>query len=1696
MENEDLEQFRLEDHLPFLDPVIVKWFNQNYTEITDPQKRAIPLIHARKNVLVSSPTGTGKTLTGFLSVINELIILARNGQLEDKIYCVYVSPLKALANDIDRNLKKPLDGIYEILVREGESLKKITVGVRSGDTPQNERQKMLRKPPNILITTPESLSLALSAPKFREKFTTARWVILDEIHEISSTKRGSLLSVNLERLQTLCGGLIRIGLSATQAPLDVIASYLCGYENGKPRPYEIVDVDTKKFLDLRTVTPVSNLTQYSSEVANNMMYDVLAKYIEEHQTTLVFTNTRSSTEHVAIRLKARGVESIEAHHSSLGKETRHEVERKLKAGELRCVITSTSLELGIDIGYIDLVVQIGSPKSVSKGLQRIGRSGHGIHDLSMGRFLVFDLDDLMECAVLTRAAYDRNIDRVKVPMNPLDVLSQVLVGMSLEKAWDVEEAYDVLKSSYTFHELPREDFVSTIEYLAGDMEAGGIYPKIWYDKAEQRFGKKKSTRMIYFMNIGTIPDESDFQVVNERGKHLGQLSEKFAERLKSGDVFVLGAKTYLYLRSSRNRILVKDAVGLRPTVPSWSGEMLPRSYDLGVLIGMFRSELSRRVTAGSNPRQWLMDEYMLDASGAESLISYVKNQAIFNIPTESHLYVEGYRDEAKNYNIIFHVPLGRRVNDALSRAYAQAISNQYNQNLRITVTDDGFMLTSPVKISIRESIGLITPENFEETVRRSIWNTEVFKQRFRHCAARALMVLRRYKGYDISVARQQLRSDKVLKYLDTVRNFPVLKETFREIMEEMMDVPAALRYVGEVITAGDMTVREYSTDPSPFSHGIILAGVSDIVLMEDRAKLFRQLQSKILEKVYGSETFRFLISDPKTVELHFAAKVPRIRDKESYVDFLKHFLYVDPFKSKFNSPFPYADVPVADITQDFIDRDELVSVFVRGTQWTHISMYDLCRTLFSSGKDPLDSDIPIMEHCTGKTFNEIRNDSGLEENDVRNSLIRLESAYLIRKKMRSGISTYVRNEIEEKPVKDAEKEAVLRILGSFGPLTVDEILIKAPISQDVITSVLDGESANGTVIHDFITPVYSKQYMLKEDLDALLTSSERDILAERNISMTSTVSTVDEYFDRFGFAFDPWSLISRGVHASESILQEMADSGKIYRCRAIRRKDSFVSGWLLEALYSIRHEELTREGQQVLDAIISGFGTESEICTKTGLEHRIVRQILSLLEYHLLAKRVENRYIPFLSGPPKVPADDAVRMLFEKFGPATRREISSYFWIDLKTVPGDIKNLYHRGEVYYGSTPATGRKDPVILSLSDPVGIYLEHNYSRISSVNGVLISEGKELADFSMNVRSNVCWIDDVEGKLPDPGILEAAMKFMVDSGYVRASVANFATQSAMKEISVGSIRTLPVTEDELFERSIAHYLAPRSIHNHQPFVLIKNFRLGFRTESEFSRTGLSERSLDTYLRSRLIFNFSGPFANVSIGSLDTISLFRDVREKEISEIEKSILRFIEESGYVSEQEIRSSVRGSGIGLRGYLKDIFGMGLIARDHSRKYTYVPPGNGRMESLTTLIKFMADTFGFCDKERIKGAFPEVPEDYISDAINALVSRGDVEETMSPLARSIVYLSPVKPKKASGSSIIFPRESIMLYHREYLKQKFGSSNVFLLVNDGKVVCAFKARKKGHALNVTWINGDRSNRDVIRRGLNTMGYAVAFS
>jgi ATP-dependent Lhr-like helicase len=860
------------DVYKLLRPYVAEWFRRKFGEFTEPQRCAIPLIKKGYNVLVSSPTGTGKTLAVFLGILDELYRMAEEGKLGDEIYVAYVSPLRALNNDMRRNLLEPIEGITRVAREMGYEVPRIRVAVRTSDTSPYEKQKMVREPPHILITTPESLAIALVAPRFREKLRTVRWVVVDEIHELASSKRGAHLSLSIERLEHLTGRkLQRIGLSATIAPLEEVARFLVGFEDdGKPRPCVIVDARFAKPIDIRVLCPIRDLVHAPAEEINEAIYKLLAKLVKEHRTTLVFTNTRSATERVVYKLKKllkeEGIadaDEIAAHHSSLSRDIRLDVEEKLKKGELKVVVSSTSLELGIDIGYIDLVVLLSSPKSVSRLLQRIGRAGHHIRQVSKGRLIVVDRDDLVECTVLAKAALERKIDRVHIPRNPLDVLAQHLVGMALEGVWKVEDAYRLVRRSYNFHTLSYSDFMSVLRYLAGrygELEEYNVYAKIWLDEEEGVFGRKRGARMIYYLNSGTIPDEVKVAVITTDGRYVGDLEEAFAQLLSPGDIFVLGGKTYEFVRSYGLKVLVKPVEGVKPTIPSWYSEMLPLAFDSALLVGAFRRKIAEMIREGytrDDIINYLVKEYRLEHHAAESIYEYILEQYMFTgglVPSDKLILVEVFHDlEEETTNVIFHALFGRRVNDALSRAYAYHLTVMESSNVRVTVTDNGFMLTLPGLRSITTEelaklVYSVTPDNIEDTLKKVLRNTELLKRRFRYCAERAFMLLKRYRGHEKDPHKLQLNAQALLEAVEKLGDFPILREAYREILEDYMDIENA-RKVLAWIQEGVVKVSFFgpTTVPSPFAHHLVARGYSDIVLMEDRRKLIMELHRKVME---------------------------------------------------------------------------------------------------------------------------------------------------------------------------------------------------------------------------------------------------------------------------------------------------------------------------------------------------------------------------------------------------------------------------------------------------------------------------------------------------------------------------------------------------------------------------------------------------------------------------------------------------------------------------------------------------------------------------------------------------------------------------------------------------------------------------------------------------------------------------------
>ena len=1127
--------------LALLEPLVARWFGGKFQGLTEPQAYALPLIHGGQNVLVSSPTGSGKTLTAFLTVLNELYGLQKQGKLEDRIYAVYVSPLKALANDINRNLEEPLREMTELATAVGEPPPSIRVGVRSGDTSASERQRQARRPPHIFITTPESLAIVLSAPKFREKFDGVRWVIVDEIHEVCSSKRGALLSVTLERLQEHIGTeFTRIGLSATIAPIDDVAKFLAGYRQGKLREMNVVEVESRKSLDLAVLCPVPDLTEVDMESANARMYALLSEMIQEHRTTLIFTNTRSGTEHVSFKLKERGVEDLEAHHGSLSKVTRLEVEDKLKKGLLKVAVSSTSLELGIDIGFIDLVIQIGSPKSVAKGLQRIGRAGHAYGDTSVGRMVVFEPWDLVECTALVKAAYDNRIDRVDIPRNPLDVLSQVVVGMSLEKRWEAREAFDLVRRSYAYHDLTWKDFESVLNYLSSRNPDVRVYAKIWYDPEEERFGKKRDARMIYFTNVGTIPEEGSYHVFSERGTPLGELSEAFVEYLKPTDVFVLGGRTYQFLRARGTTIYVKDAAGRRPTVPSWTGEMLPRSFDLSLLVGKFRRDLAAKIDADGEDvaQSWLMEEYRVDGGSARSLVSYEQEQrsVIADLPTDERLLVEGYVDPKGNRNLVFHFPFGRRTNDALSRAYAYKLTARTKTNVRVSVTDDNFMLTVPKRADLKGIAKLVSSAELEDVLKKAIRNTELFKQRFRHCATRSFMILRNYKGREVSIGRQQMRSQRVLDWLHEIEDFPVIRETYHEILNEVMDLTHA-RQVLQWIESGELPVSysDFAPLPSPFAHNVVLAGMSDIVLMEDRTALLRELHREILKKVLPPDQIAGVQFPEDEIREFFRRKIPRVDRKEEILDFVEKVGAANLVQQKGANPFDHSAVPFPELRKwagEYMDEGKVESVWTpKGIVWALAEEVPVYASLYAqkSRLKPAEEKVLKLIEAGPISHKSLLRKTKMEKDALNEIVRKLERSFVVHRK---GVeeTVYLTRPVKREAFEKALDRILLRHLDVNGPLSAQDLAFAVDLEANIVAEALKDLENEGAVASGHFVLGEDYQFLLAKDLSKLQKKSEtRKVFEDGTVKaflmrkQLREFRDLDDYFDTFleaGMTYD------------------------------------------------------------------------------------------------------------------------------------------------------------------------------------------------------------------------------------------------------------------------------------------------------------------------------------------------------------------------------------------------------------------------------------------------------------------------------------------------------------------------------------------------------------------------------------------------
>jgi ATP-dependent Lhr-like helicase len=899
--------------LDLLEPAVREWWVEQFGEyvpqnggfFTPPQREAVPHIHERENVLICAPTGSGKTLASFTAIINELFQRDRDadGGLENSVYCLYVSPLKSLANDVHRNLEVPLDGIVERYEGDDESgeasgdgegqsgaagdgeATEIRHAIRHGDTDKQARQKMLEETPHILNTTPETLAILLNAPKFREKLSTVEYVVVDEIHSLAESKRGTHLSVSLERLENLAEtSPTRIGCSATVEPLSTMAEFLVGRTDaGEPRDYELVDTRFVRDFDLELECPTDDLIHTPREVVQSRFYDRVHELVQSHTNTLVFTNTRSGAERVLHNLRERfpdayGDENSGCHHGSLSKERRQDVESRLKDGELDVVTSSTSLELGIDMPHLDLVVQVGSPKSVAALLQRVGRAGHRLGQTVEGRVVALDRDELVECAVMLERAESGFIDRVFVPENAADVAAQHVYGMAINGPLREETVRRTLRRAYPYRNFSEAAFERLFRYLTADydgLEDRHVYAKIWRDEndppdgehhyeefpvGEPLVGKRgRLARVIYMTNVGTIPDSFTCDVYTRTGDEwVGQLDENYLDTLEPGDVFVLGGD-HLEFRYRRGSKVYVDRTSARPTVPSWYSERLPLSYDLGREIARFQGELLARLERGGRPeaRVWLR-EFPLDENSVRAITRMFAEQVEYagaeSVHTDERIVVEEVRDRtAYRRHYYVHATYGRRFNDGLSRLVAYRCSRRTGANVQVAVADNGFTVSMPLdrRADVASIVESIDPGDVRGDLREALSDTDLLKRYFRIDATRSLMILKRYKGYEKSAAQQQVSSEMLLSFAEDLDEFAVIEETYREILEDKLNV-AGIREVLSAVRDGDIEVvgREHES-PTPRAFGLATLSASDVVLAEDESRVLQEFHERVLDAIDG-----------------------------------------------------------------------------------------------------------------------------------------------------------------------------------------------------------------------------------------------------------------------------------------------------------------------------------------------------------------------------------------------------------------------------------------------------------------------------------------------------------------------------------------------------------------------------------------------------------------------------------------------------------------------------------------------------------------------------------------------------------------------------------------------------------------------------------------------------------------------------
>ncbi len=836
-----------------LHPRLGQWFRSTYGKFTDAQLRCVPSILERKSILLTSPTGSGKTLAGFLGVFDDFLRRLEAGNLSLGVHCLYLSPLRALTYDIGKNLRAPL-------VAMGLE-KELLIHVRTGDTSTSERAKFRRKPAHFLVTTPESLAVMLAQESYAAHLLSCRYVIVDELHSFAGNKRGVDLALSLERLEELvfspnekARGLCRLGLSATAAPLELLARFLAG----DGRPCRIAQAKVEKETIVEVFSPIRRKPYPPAGYTGIRLYAELAELIRSRRSVIVFTNVRSAAEQLGLRLKEllpELADRIETHHASLDRSVRMEVEDRLKNGELRAVVCSTSLELGIDIGAVDLVVMVATPKGVSRAIQRIGRSGHSLNKSSHGVLVATNINDLVEATATAQLVREAVLDPIQVLEKPNDVLAQHIVGMAALAPIAVAEAFAIVRRAYPFRTLERDEFEHVLEYLTGggaslERQYTGLFGKIMIADGIISLAHPRVTRE-FLVNIGTIVSEGFVSVLLGR-RRLGSVEEGFIKQLQVGDLFVLGGRVVRLIDTGVQEVYVERADGHLPTIPRWNAAKMPLTSGLAKAVRNLRAELSARLQTGSDAEaiDWLVESYQISIANAQPIVEFFRAQLVVSeIPVMGKLLIELYR-EGEHSHYFFHSLIGRSANDALSRIVAWRVQDRIGGNALVTIDDYGFLLTLRrfQELPLAQWKGCFRRAEAEEDLHAALRGSELVKWQFRGVAQTGLMVPRNLPGRERKPRHLSWSSEVLFRVLEQHEpDHPLLEEAYRQATHTFLDAETAYRFLDDV-QEYEWNLRELPV-VSPFSFPIYASKIKESMMLEDPATALERIYFEMYARV-------------------------------------------------------------------------------------------------------------------------------------------------------------------------------------------------------------------------------------------------------------------------------------------------------------------------------------------------------------------------------------------------------------------------------------------------------------------------------------------------------------------------------------------------------------------------------------------------------------------------------------------------------------------------------------------------------------------------------------------------------------------------------------------------------------------------------------------------------------------------------